>query len=234
MKDELGDRIKKYYEYITRFFLPRRTYSIIRIDGKAFHTYTKGLNTPFDDQFVSDMDETACYLCKNIQGAKIAFVQSDEISILLTDFDDIKTDAWYDGNIQKICSISASLATAKFNELRPGKIALFDSRVFTIPSKIEVFNYFLWRQQDTTKNSISTVAQTLYSHNELKGKNGDMKQEMIFQAGINWNNYPDKLKRGRLIVKEQYEKNGAIRNRWVSISVPIFTKDKDFLLNLIP
>ena len=93
------------------------------------------------------MDETAKYLCENIQGAKFAFVQSDEISILLTDFDKLQTDAWYNGNIQKITSISASLATAKFNELRPNKIALFDSRVFTITSNIEVENYFIWRHK---------------------------------------------------------------------------------------
>ena len=167
-KDNLGDRMKIFYENITRIFLPRRTYTIIRIDGKAFHTYTKGLDRPFDDKFVNDMDETACYLCKNIQGAKFAFVQSDEISILLTDFDSLTTSAWFDGNIQKMVSVSASLATAKFNELRPNKIALFDSRVFTISSRVEVENYFIWRQQDTTRNSISSVAQWLYSPSELK------------------------------------------------------------------
>jgi hypothetical protein len=163
MKDTLGDRMKEYYENRTKTYLPRRTYTLIRIDGKAFHTYTKGLNRPFDDQLMDDMDETAIYLCKNIQGAKLAFVQSDEISILLTDFDKLQTSAWFDGNIQKITSVSSSLATAKFNELRPNKLALFDSRVFTIPSKVEVENYFIWRQQDTVRNSISSVAQSLYS-----------------------------------------------------------------------
>lgn len=107
-KDNLGDRMKIFYENITRIFLPRRTYTIIRIYGKAFHTYTKGLDRPFDDKFVNDMDETACYLCKNIQGAKFAFVQSDEISILLTDFDSLTTSAWFDGNIQKMVSVKHS------------------------------------------------------------------------------------------------------------------------------
>ena len=186
--DTLGDRMKSSYENRTKYYLPRRTYTIIRIDGKAFHTYTRGLERPFDLKLISDMDETAAFLCKNIQGAKLAFVQSDEISILLTDFETINIDAWFDGNIQKIVSVSASIATAKFSELRPGKIAMFDSRVFSIPSKTEVMNYFIWRQQDTVRNSISSVAQYLYSPKELHGKNTDQMQELCFQKGINWNN----------------------------------------------
>lgn len=233
-KDSLGDRMKEFYENRTRNFLPRRTYTIIRVDGKAFHSYTRGLARPFDEKLVNDMDETACYMCKNIQGAKFAFVQSDEISILLTDFDGLSTDAWFDGNIQKMVSISASLATAKFNELRPNKIALFDSRVFTIPSDIEVENYFIWRQQDTTRNSISSVAQSMFSHRELENKNTDQMQEMCFQKGVNWNDFSAKLKRGRLIVKQDYEKEGATRSKWVSVEPPIFTQEREMLKVLIP
>ena len=233
-KDSLGDRMKEFYENRTRNFLPRRTYTIIRVDGKAFHSYTRGLVRPFDEKLVNDMDETACYMCKNIQGAKFAFVQSDEISILLTDFEGLTTDAWFDGNIQKMASISASLATAKFNELRPNKIALFDSRVFTIPSDIEVENYFIWRQQDTTRNSISSVAQSMFSHRELENKNTDQMQEMCFQKGVNWNDFSAKLKRGRLIVKQNYEKDGATRSKWVSVEPPIFTQEREMLKVLIP
>lgn len=232
-KDSLGDRMKEFYENRTRNFLPRRTYTIIRVDGKAFHTYTRGLKRPFDSKLISDMDETACYMCKNIQGAKLAFVQSDEISIVLTDFDKLGTDAWFDGNIQKMASISASMATAKFNELRPNKIALFDSRVFTIPMSVEVENYLIWRQQDTTRNSISSVAQFLYSPKELLGKDTSEMQEMCFQKGINWNDYNPKLKRGRLIIKEHYEKNGALRTKWVSTEPPVFTHERKFLSELI-
>jgi len=233
-KDSLGDRMKEFYENRTRNFLPRRTYTIIRVDGKAFHSYTRGLIRPFDEKLVNDMDETACYMCKNIQGAKFAFVQSDEISILLTDFEGLTTDAWFDGNIQKMASISASLATAKFNELRPNKIALFDSRVFTIPSDIEVENYFIWRQQDTTRNSISSVAQSMFSHRELENKNTDQMQEMCFQKGVNWNDFSAKLKRGRLIVKQDYEKEGTTRSKWVSVEPPIFTQEREMLKVLIP
>jgi tRNA(His) 5'-end guanylyltransferase len=233
-KDSLGDRMKEFYENRTRNLLPRRTYTVIRVDGKAFHTYTRGLERPFDAKLIADMDATACYMCENIQGAKLAFVQSDEISIVLTDFDKLGTNAWFDGNIQKMASISASLATAKFNELRPNKLALFDSRVFTIPTAVEVENYLIWRQQDTTRNSISSVAQYLYSPRELHGKDTGEMQEMCFQKGINWNDYEPKLKRGRLIVKEAYDKNGAQRTRWVSTAPPIFTQERELLAELIP
>lgn len=231
---KLGDRMKEFYEKITRIFLPRRTYTIIRVDGKAFHSYTKGLEVPFDDKFINDMNETACYMCKNIQGAKFAFVQSDEISILLTDFDTLNTSAWFDGNIQKMASVSSSLATAKFNELRPGKIALFDSRVFTISFNVEVENYFIWRQQDATRNSIISTALSLYSHKEIHKKNTDELQEMCFQKGVNWNDFPSKYKRGRLITKETYEKEGGIRSRWASTETPIFTQERKILEDLIP
>jgi tRNA(His) guanylyltransferase len=92
--DALGERMKSNYENRTRIYLPRRTYTIIRVDGKAFKTYTRGLQRPFDEGLIQDMDETAMYLCKNIQGAKFGFVQSDEISILVTDFDTLTTDAF--------------------------------------------------------------------------------------------------------------------------------------------
>lgn len=278
-KDALGDRMKGY-EKTFKHQLLRRSYTMIRIDGKAFHTYTKGLDTPFDQGLIDDMDKTAAFICENIQGAKCAFVQSDEISILVTDFDKLETSAWFDNNIQKMCSVSASLATAVFNRQRVQRyycdpewdratgpnirdhyevgcdlddemiransivnymppinyIAMFDSRVFQLPTKSEVMNYFVWRQQDTVKNSISTVAQTMFSHKELHGKNGNDKQEMMFQKnGTNWNNLNPKLKRGRMIVKEVYEKEpNVMRTRWSSIAPPIFTKDFIFLNNLIP
>jgi tRNA(His) 5'-end guanylyltransferase len=219
MKDDLGDRMKSYYEDRTRISLPRRTNTIIRIDGKAFHTYTRGLPRPFDEELIDDMNATTKFLCENIQNAKFGYVQSDEISIVLTDYDKLTTDAWFDGNIQKMVSIAASLATSKFNQLRgirflrnnmhidfdKMKLAQFDARVFTIPSEEEVINYFIWRQQDATRNSISAVAQALYSHKELHGKTTDQMQELIFQKGQNWNNYPVGQKRGRVVVRKDVD-----------------------------
>ena len=230
--DSLGDRMKRY-EIVTQQVLMKRTYTVIRVDGKAFHTYTKGLERPFDDKLMSDMDETAKFLCQNIQNAKMAFVQSDEISIVLTDFDELETESWYDNNLQKIVSVSASMATAKFLMLRPYKLVFFDSRVWQLPTRTETINYLIWRQQDTTRNSISSVAQSLYPHKELLNKSSDQKQEMIFQKGINWNDYAARYKRGRVIVKETVETEKGLRTKWKMVEPPIFTQDRDFLNNII-
>jgi len=274
--DPLGDRMKKFYENRTKQYLPRRTYTMIRIDGKAFHSYTRGLKRPFDDGLMNDMDETAIYLCKNIQGAKLAYVQSDEISILLTDFESFATDAWFDGNIQKIVSVSASMAAAKFNQLRwirfvnskyndttekvewlwfmaaaKLKLGEFDARTFTIPSRTEVSNYFVWRQQDATRNSISSLAQSLYSPKDLMGCGSNKLQEMCHEKGTNWNDFDPKYKRGRLILKEVFDtesdwktidtvdnplidETGVFRSHWVMYEPPVFTEDKEFLTKIIP
>lgn len=238
MKDSLGDRMKGNYEDRYRIQLMRRAYTIIRIDGKAFHSYTRGLQRPFDDQFIKDMDATAAFLCKNIQGAKFAFVQSDEISILLCDFEDLTTQAWFDNNLQKMASVSASLATGKFNELRPGKLAFFNSRIFQVPNKSEAENYFIWRQQDTVRNSISSVAQSLYSSKQLHGVATNQMQEMIFQKGINWNDYDSDLKRGRVITRIERLRDDlsppTTRSYWENIKVPTFTQEREFLSSLIP
>jgi len=211
MKDDLGKRMKEQYEMRTRTFLPRRTYTIIRLDGKAFHTFTRGMERPYDKKFMNMMDVTAKFLLNEIQGAKLAYVQSDEISLLLTDFDKITTNAWFDGQVQKMVSVSASLATAKFNKLilsnfikdkfdcgitnvtyrymenfEELSMAFFDARVFTIPDPVEVENYFIWRQKDAIRNSISMHAQSLYSHKELHGKSQEDMLKMIEEKGKRW------------------------------------------------
>lgn len=244
MKDALGDRMKDFYENRTKQFLPRRTHTIIRLDGKAFHTYTKRLIRPFDIGFIEDMNKTAQFLCKEIQGAKYAYVQSDEISILLTDYNRLTTDAWFNGNIQKITSVSASLATAKFNQLRvtreldrkvwdksnmyliatQEKLAMFDSRVFTIPSDIEVMNYFIWRQQDAIRNSISSLAQSIFSHNELNGIKTDHMKSMCKDVGYNWDELASDIKYGRIIKKEKYKCNEAERTRWSTFNTSPFSE----------
>jgi tRNA(His) guanylyltransferase len=241
-KDSLGDRMKGQYENRTRFMLPRRTYTIIRLDGKAFHTYTRGCERPFDLGLMGHMDETAKYLMSECQGAKLAFVQSDEINIVLTDFDAIQTSAWFDGNIQKMASVSASAATAKFNQLRPENgLAMFDSRVFTIPDPIEVENYMIWRQQDATRNSIQMAGQSMFSPKELHGVSTDALQELMWsQRGVNWNDYPEGFKRGRCIVREAYKVDAPLsptdtceRSRWIAEAPPIFTKEREYIRSRI-
>lgn len=115
-KDSLGDRMKQY-EGIPKTSLMRRNPVIIRIDGKAFHTFTRGFERPFDDILIESMQETMKYLCENIQGCKIGYCQSDEISLLITDYENINTAAWFDYQVQKMCSIAASMATLAFNRV---------------------------------------------------------------------------------------------------------------------
>ena len=115
-KDSLGDRMKENYENRSKTYLTRRTPVIIRLDGKAFHTFTRGMKKPYDEIFHNTMNATMKYLCENIQGCKLGYTQSDEITLLLTDYDTLSTDAWFDYNVQKICSVSASMATMAFNK----------------------------------------------------------------------------------------------------------------------
>lgn len=236
-------RMKENYENRSKTFLTRRTPVIIRLDGKAFHTYTRGLNKPFDEGLISDMEATTQYLCENIQGAKLGYCQSDEISILLTDFDDVRTQAWFDYQVQKMTSISASMAASKFNQLRMVRmlidtgssyasdsrvatfnLANFDSRTFNVP-KEEIANYFLARQKDAVKNSIAMLAQSLYSHKELHGKNGNEMQELCFQKGHNWNDLDYRKKRGCTIIKVDKTMTDGhvefVRGKWESIETPM-------------
>jgi tRNA(His) guanylyltransferase len=229
MKQEqrsLGDRMKTKYEDRTRYYLPARTYTIIRIDGKAFHNFTKTCAKPFDYDLMGAIDATAVGLVKQIPGSKLAYVQSDEISILITDFDTVETEAWFGGNIQKIASVSASIATSEFRKYCTTS-ANFDSRVFTIADPMEVENYLVWRQKDAVTNSIQMAARAVLSHKELDKKNNSEIQEMLFrEKGINWSEYPAKAKRGRIVLY----KNGE----WQVEAPPVFTKDKDYLRNLVP
>ena len=115
-KTTLGDRMKNNYENITRYYLTRRMPVIIRVDGRSFHTFTKGFKKPFDDVLVKTMQDTMKYLCENVQGCVLGYTQSDEISLVLTDYAELTTDAWFGNNLQKMCSVSASMATLTFNK----------------------------------------------------------------------------------------------------------------------
>lgn len=208
MTDSLGDRMKNNYENRNRHYLTRRTPVIIRIDGRAFHTYTRGFDKPFDRKLQCAMEYTMLQLCFEIQGAVLAYTQSDEISILVQDWSTLQTCAWFDYNVAKITSISASIATRVFNKFllpcRAGKgqkWAEFDSRCFNIPLA-EVTNYFLWRAQDCRRNSVSTYAQAHFSHNQLHKKTCADMHEMLHQIGKNWAKGPD---------LDDWDRNGLFR-----------------------
>lgn len=270
--DELGKRMKTFYEQIPKYKLIRRTPVIIRIDGKAFHTFTKGFQKPFDHVLMKSMQDTMKYLCENIQGCVLGYTQSDEISLLLIDYRRFNSSAWFDNEVQKICSISASMATLAFNKTfrdisklsglyndvyasAVDKGAMFDSRCFNIP-KEEVTNYFFWRQQDATRNSIEMVGQAHFSHKELHKKTCNMIQDMLHeQKGINWNDFSVPKKRGSCCIKETYyidketgkerkkddwlrpeeEEKYVMRTRWiVDENIPIFKNEgRAYIDNLV-
>ncbi|MCI6241028.1 MAG: tRNA(His) guanylyltransferase Thg1 family protein, partial [Clostridium sp.] len=178
VQDELGIRMKTYYEQIPKTRLMRRCPVAIRIDGRAFHTYTRGFQKPFDMVLMRSMQDTMQYLCENIQGCVLGYTQSDEITLLLVDYKKLNSSAWFDYEVQKLCSIAASMATMVFNrsfakhveeDPYPEKYAevyqkamkmgaTFDARCFNIP-KEEVTNLIYWRQLDASRNSIQMVGQ---------------------------------------------------------------------------
>lgn len=247
-KDSLGDRMKEYYENRSKTYLTRRTPVIIRLDGKAFHSFTKGFKRPYDEIFHEAMNNTMKYLCANIQGCKLGYTQSDEITLLLTDYTTLTTDAWFGYGVQKMCSVAASMATLMFNRyfrdainkkftdtiedfdyfktlsLARDKGAMFDARCFNIPRE-EVINCFIWRQQDATRNAIQMLGQTHFTHKELQGKSCNDIQDMlmlVLQKGINFNDMPTEFKRGVCCIKTA---DGWILDN----EIPIFTQNRDYI-----
>lgn len=277
VNDELGVRMKTYYEQIPKTKLMRRTPVAIRIDGKAFHTFTKGFHKPFDEILIKAMQATMKYLCENIQGCVLGYHQSDEITLILVDYKNLNSDAWFDYEVQKMCSIAASMATMAFNRefeklvdnfdldhlIELGgyieydcneneklsniyykaisKGAMFDARVFNIP-KEEVTNLLYWRQLDAVRNSIQMVGQANFSHKELHGKScNNIKDMLIAEKCIDWDNFPTYQKRGSCCIKARYEDTtedeGAFvtRTYWIiDTEIPIFKgEDRQYIDKLI-
>lgn len=252
-KTALGDRMKAY-EQVTRMVLPRRTYAIVRVDGRAFHSFLRHADKPFDDAVMAAMDSVAQALCEEMQGAVFAYTQSDECSVLLTDFGSSGTEPWFGGVVQKMASIAASTGTVAFNRTYrvayDDAFATFDARVFTVPDQVEVANYFLWRQRDAVRNSVSMAAQSVISHKRLHGVSTGQMQELLWsEHDINWNDYPDGCKRGRVCVRQAGERpvqyvdrrtdkevsTVAVRSWWETTAAPHFTAKPDgFLAGIIP
>lgn len=228
--DDLGCRMKTFYEQIPKTKLMRRCPVAIRIDGRAFHTFTRGFQKPFDEVLIKSMQETMKYLCENIQGCVLGYTQSDEITLILVDYKKLTSSAFFDYKVQKICSIAASMATMAFNEsfskiysklyrdkiehgenvdeliktyaFKAGK-AMFDARCFNIP-KEEVTNLIYWRQLDASRNSIQMVGQANFSHKELQNKScNDIQDMLMTQKSINWNYLPTYQKRGSCCVRNK-------------------------------
>lgn len=263
--DDLGVRMKTFYEQIPKTKLMRRCPVAIRIDGKAFHTFTRGFQKPFDEILIKSMQETMKYLCENIQGCVLGYAQSDEVTLILVDYKKLTSAAWFDYEIQKCCSIAASMATMAFNNIFSkyvkefdlelayndngidteenrklweiykkalNKGAMFDARCFNIP-KEEVTNLVYWRQLDAMRNSIQMLGQANFSHRELQNKTcKDIKEMLVEQKGINWDELPIYQKRGSCCIKEtevcQIDGGPGIeRSHWVvDNEIPVF-KDEN-------
>lgn len=208
MKDDLGDRMKMYEGTESDRRLMPLLPVLARIDGRSFSSFTAGMERPYDVRLSDLMMATTCSLTKET-GAIAGYTQSDEISLLYYS-DNIKSQIFFDGRTQKLCSNLASLATgyfimdwAKNFPLWPmPKIPSFDCRVWNVPTKEEATNTFLWRELDASKNSISMLARSLFSHKELQDKSCSEMQEMMFQQkGINWNDCPTFFKRGTFFLR---------------------------------
>lgn len=207
--DDLGVRMKTFYEQIPKTKLMRRCPVAIRIDGKAFHTFTRGFQKPFDDVLIESMQETMKYLCENIQGCVLGYTQSDEITLVLIDYKRLNSSAWFDYEIQKLCSIAASMTTMAFNKFffenskrymdkygypKETMIKYGDQILAYVKAvnkgavfdarcfnipKEEVTNLIYWRQLDASRNSIQMVGQANFSHKELQNKSCNDIQDML-------------------------------------------------------
>lgn len=207
MFDTLGDRMKENYEDRSRLKLTRRMPVILRVDGRAFHTVTKKLKaeTPFCVKLSQNMKDAASALFKDVQGATFGYLQSDEFSIFIKDYTKLTTAAWFDYNVQKMTSIAASIMSSNFS-LAVGMPVQFDARVFNIP-KEEVVNYFIWRQKDWIRNSVSMLARSHFSHKELNNKTIPDMHEMLHLKGINWANCADWQKNGWYVNRSHWLDN---------------------------
>ncbi len=197
----LGDRMKGYEKTFSNKAM-RRTPLVIRVDGKAFHTLTKGCDKPFDSRIMNSMIESALEVAKNMQGFKVGYVQSDEATFILTDYDTVDTDAWFGYKMQKIVSISAAMMSVAFNKFYDtDKSPVFDSRAFSIPVD-DVINALLWRAKDWERNSLQMYCQANFSHKQLHGKNKAAMHDMLHDIGKNWTtDLTDMERNGTFLVK---------------------------------
>lgn len=212
MNDTLGDRIKRY-ESASNYKLLPRSPLFIRIDGKAFHTFTRGLKKPYSQVLIDCMVHAAKETAKQMSGFKLGYIQSDEATFMLTDTDTLTTQGWFGYELNKVVSISSSLFTAYFNdfwqtqqeEINKGpKLALFGSRSFTVPVE-DAPNVFIWRQRDWERNSVQMYARAYFSHSECVGKKIPELHELLRTQGYDWAKLPDQLKNGTFILQDGNE-----------------------------
>jgi tRNA(His) guanylyltransferase len=198
VKDSIGDRMKKY-ERVSAHQLTPNSCVFVRVDGRAFHTFTRDCVRPFDHDLMASMRYAAIETSREIQGFKLAYTQSDECTFLLTDFDTIQTEGWFGYDLSKLVSLSASLFTAHFNKHYDRGLATFDSRAFVVPLE-DAPNVFIWRQRDWERNSLQMLARAHFSHKRLheKGRR-ELHDLLMLEKGINWAELDEAEKNGTVV-----------------------------------
>ncbi len=245
----LSDRIKDYENIQTGIRLIPNLPVVVRLDGKNFHTWCKNAQRPYDKRVQYLFDETTEFLVQETN-AIVGYTQSDEITLIYWNYGNPEAEPFFGGKVFKLNSVLASMATAKFNDMVPGfypdkhgHLALFDCRVFNVPTLEEAVNCLVWRELDATRNAISMAAQANFSHSVLQGKDSNQMQEMLFQEkGINFNDYPARFKRGgyfkKIEITEKFSKaelmflpknHDAVKNPDLE-----FTRNKVVQLDLPP
>jgi len=246
---DLGDRIKSY-ERAYDIYMPSRLPVIVRVDGKGFSKWTKkvGCKKPFDHDLSRGMSYAMVKTAENIEGCVFGFTQSDEITFILKNDQSLESTPWFGNRVQKMASVIASMVSAHFgSNMVPPPVAYFDARIFIVPSCQEAINCLIWRQQDATKNSISSACYYEVANKtgkktarkKMHGLNQKQQQELLFQeTKINWNNYPTKFKRGTGCYKVEKEMalngNTFMRSSWYTDEeLPVFAQNQDFLKEII-
>lgn len=243
----------EFYRSLTDYKLMPNSYVLVMVDGHCFSRLIKNkFKKPFDDKFIQMMNETAKYLCEEVQGVKFAYTQSDEISLLITDFETPTTDSYFSFRLCKMQSLIAAAATAKFNQMyyklvdgvKDVPLCTFDCKVWTVPNANEAYAWFLYRQNDCIKNSKAQTAQTYIPHKQLVGLTADeMITKLKNEQGIDWYEFENGKKFGRLIKKvetpmEKDLPNGQhvkfVRNVWTPVSMTDMKEDASPVRELIP
>ncbi len=205
--EAMGDRHKAFEAREAQHKLMPGLPTLVRLDGRAFHTFTRGLARPYDERLSRAMVETTKYLVEHTH-ASIGYTQSDEISLAFPNSDPA-SQLMFDGRVQKLCSVVASMATAKFNQQilanipeKAHLLPLFDARVYQYPNLELAAESFIWRETDATRNSLTMAAHAFYSHKELHKAGYARKHELLHAKGINWAEYPDFFKKGTYVRRE--------------------------------
>ena len=194
---DIAERMKKY-EQVTQNILTINNPVIIRVDGRAFHSFTKQMEKPFCKPLMEAMVQATIETAQQMQGFKLAYTQSDEATFMISDTDSIEAEGWFGYKLNKIISLSASIFSVSFNKHFKSDNAVFDSRAFSMPI-VDVPNVFIWRQQDWNRNSLQMLARSVFSHKELMGKKNADMHEMLYSKGINWAELDNIEKNGSFI-----------------------------------